>query len=151
MPFGDYTLLLSHEGGLWAFGYNRQGQLGLGHTNNQLEAVEVDWSGPQPVQVDWGEEHSLVLDVEGGVWEAGRSWSSSSSPTFQQVQELPYIALVAAGTSRTGLSWAHSLPQRVEGFPPLIKVTCFHYGVILVDSQGGIFSSGDNCNGTLSG
>ena len=49
MPFGSHTLLLSLEGALLAFGYNIEGQLGLGHKNNQLTPATVPWKGPQPV------------------------------------------------------------------------------------------------------
>ena len=215
MPSGLHTLLLSLEGGLLAFGSNREGQLGLGHKRDIWNPVEVPWDGPEVVQVDWGWEHSLVLDAEGGVWEAG---CSQSSPSFQRVLELPCIAFVAAGeyhsaaidiegglwvwTSRTDLSWASSLPQRVEGIPPVTKVACgisslvaeaeeglwvlgdnskgqlglghtkkvlqptlvqvehlsegplrclaaLHEGVILIDSEGGVFSAGDNYFGQL--
>ena len=218
MPFGWHTLLLSLEGGLLAFGDNSRGQLGLGHRNTQWKPVEVPWKGPQPVQVDWGDAHSLVLDAEGGVWEAGSSPSSSPSLTFQRILGLPCIALVAAGpshsasidtegglwvwTRKDSLSWACSLPQRVEGLPAIIKVACgcnflvaeaeeglwvlgnnykgqlglghtnsalqptlvqvedlsegplrclaaLSEGVIFIDSQGGVFSAGDNYNGQL--
>ena len=98
-------------------------------------------------------------------------------------------------TSETDLSWARSLPQRVEGLPPLLKLACgcnffvaeaeeslwilgnhgngqlaphptivraeerskgplrdlatLRNGVILIDSQGGVFSAGDNSDGQL--
>ena len=218
MPFGSHTLLLSLEGGLLAFGRNNDGQLGLGHKNDQWKPVKVPWSGTEPVQVDWGDAHSLVLDAEGGVWEAGSSPSSSPSLTFQRILGLPCIALVAAGpshsasidtegglwvwTRKDSLSWACSLPQRVEGLPAIIKVACgcnflvaeaeeglwvlgnnykgqlglghtnsalqptlvqvedlsegplrclaaLSEGVIFIDSQGGVFSAGDNYNGQL--
>ena len=67
------TRSFSLEGGLCAFGLNNEGQLGLGHRKTPSQAVEVFWNGPQPVQVDWGWFHSLVLDAEGGVWEVGRA------------------------------------------------------------------------------
>ena len=165
MPLGDHTIVLSLEGGLWAFGWNNCGQLGLGHMNDkQLQPAEVIWNGPQPVQVDWGCYHSLVLDAEGGVWEAGRSRSSSLSHTFQRVLELPLIALVAAGkshsaaldtkgglwvwTSETSLPWASSLPQRVEGFPPLIKVACGN-NFLVAEAEEGLWVLGDNSKGKL--
>ena len=61
MPFGRHTLLLSVEGALLAFGHNKEGQ--LGHKNKQLTPATVPWKGPQPVQVDCGSQHSLVLDT----------------------------------------------------------------------------------------
>ena len=161
MPLGNHTLLLSLEGGLWAFGGNNVGQLGLGHKNKQWQPVEVPWNGPQPVQVDWGWQHSLVLDAEGGVWDAGLSRSFSPSLIFQQVPELPCITLVAAGlshsaaidtegglwvwTNETDLSWAHSLPQRVEGIPPLITVACGCN--FLVAEAEDLWVLGDNSKG----
>ena len=104
MPLGHHTLL-SLEGDLWAFGSNDESQLGLGHKNDQMQPTRVPWDGPEPVQVDWGYAHSLVLDAEGGVWEAGRSRFSC---TFQKILELPPITLVAAGV-------AHSAAIDTEG------------------------------------
>ena len=165
MPFGCHTLLLSQEGDLLAFGNNDEGQLGLGHKNNQLTPAKVSWNGPQPVQVDCALEHSIVLDAEGGVWEAGNNRISPSSLTFQRVPELPPIALVAAGyahsaaidikgdlwvwaCSAAGLSWASLLPQRVEGLPPLIKVACGN-NFLVAEADEGLWVLGDNSQGQL--
>jgi alpha-tubulin suppressor-like RCC1 family protein len=164
MPFGAHTLLLSQGGGLWAFGYNRYYQLGLAHKKKQREPVEIPWDGSQPVQVDWGRKHSLVLDAEGGVWEAGRSRSSSSLLTFQRAPELSCITFVAAGdshssaidsegglwvwTDRTYLSWASPLPQRVEGLPPILKVAC-GCDFLVAEAEEGLWVLGDNSEGQL--
>ena len=162
MPFGNHTILLSLEGDLWAFGYNSEGQLGLGHNSERLE--KVPWKGPQPVQVDWGVFHSLVLDAEGGVWQAGTSRFSTSPLTFERVPEVPPMALVAAGISHSAaldtegglwvwtckddLSWALSLPQRVEGLPPLLKVAC-GFNFLVAEAEEGLWVLGDNSKGQL--
>jgi alpha-tubulin suppressor-like RCC1 family protein len=164
MPFGHHTLLLSEEGGLWAFGCNSSGQLGLGHKNHQWQPVQVPWSGPKPVQVDWGIQHSLVLDAEGGVRETSHSQDSPSTHLFQHVPGLPLITHVAAGASHNAaldtegglwvwaskdhLSWARSLPQRVEGLPPLLKVAC-GCDFLVAEAEEGLWVLGDNSFGQL--
>ena len=164
MPFGSFTLLLSLEGALLSFGRNSKGQLGLGHRIDQFTPATVPWKGPQPVQVDWGWYHSLVLDAEGGVWQAGSSCFSTSPLTFERIPGVPPMALVAAGTSHSAaldfegglwvwtceedLSWAHSLPQRVEDLPPLLKVACGE-NFLVAEAEEGLWVLGDNEEGQL--
>ena len=162
MPFG-HTLLLSLEG-LLAFGYNGKGQLGLGHTNDQFTPATVPWKGPQPAQMDWGFNHSLVLDVEGGVWQAGLSHFSASPLTFERVPEVPSMTLVAAGfnhsaaldtegslwvwTSTEDLSWSTSVPQRIEGLPTILKVACGN-NFLVAEAEEGLWVLGNNYKGQL--
>ena len=164
MPFGHHTLLLSLEGGLWAFGDNDEGQLGLGHKRHQWKPAKVPWNGPQPVLVDWGDSHSLVLDAEGGVWEAGIYWYPSLSFTFKRIPNLPCIALVTAGeyhsaavdtegclwvwTSGTVLPWAQNLPHKMEGLPPLLKVAC-GCNFLVAEAEEGLWVLGSNSKGQL--
>ena len=165
MPFGQHTLLLSLEGDLFAFGCNDEGQLGLGHEIDQLEPVKVPWNGPQPVQVDCGCESSLVLDAEGGVWDAGNSRAASSSLTFQRISELPQITMIAAGSNTISAAldidggvwvwtndadspWAKGVPKQVKGFPPLTKLACGD-DFIVAEGQGGLWVFGDNTYGQL--
>ena len=121
--------------GYWA---TTSGQLSLGHTNSalQLTPATVPWKGPQPVQVEWGGEHSLVLEAEGGVWQAGSSRFSASPLTFERVPEVPPMTLVAAGfshsaslntegglwvwTCKEDLSWAR-LIVKLFAFPKLAE------------------------------
>ena len=220
MPHGYHTLLLLEEGGsLVGFGRNKQGQLGLGHCEDQLVPVIVPWDGPRPVQVEWGRQHSLVLDEEGSVWEAGRFCSASTSATFRPIEGLPAMATIACSaflsaaldmngalwvwTSNQQLMWASAVPSQVVGIPILSKVACggsflvgetsegvlwvlglngrgqlglghtdevkeptivqsfgsaegpsrslgaFYEGIVLIDSEGVVFTAGDNDEGQL--
>ena len=52
-------------------------------------------------------------------------------------------------TSKTDLSWAHSLPQRVEGLPPLLKVACGNSFLVAEAEDSGLWVLGTNSNGQL--
>jgi alpha-tubulin suppressor-like RCC1 family protein len=164
MPLGEHTLLLTVKEGLLAFGCNFAGQLGLGHTNSQWDPEEVPWEGPAPFQVDWGGAHSLVLDEEGCVWEAGLSRCSCSFLTFQRVPELPIIILISAGnqisaaldkegvvwvwTSSSDLPWASSTPKPVEGLPWAYKVACGDR-FLVAEANDCLWLLGNSKNGQL--
>ena len=106
MPFGYHTLLLS-EDGLLAFGGKPQQN---GDEKMPDVPHQVPWVGPPVEKVDWGRLHSLVLDSQGGVWEAGTSGIENSSFTsnFRQVEGLPQISQIAAG-------YDHSAAIDMEG------------------------------------
>ena len=165
MPLGYHTLLLA-ETGLVAFGLNSDGQLGLGHKGSSETLSEVPWVGPRPTQLDWGLLHSLVLDVEGGVWETGRVRSPFDSIlTFQKVNELPPITQLAAGyqhsaaldmngglwvwTSKSSLEWASHVPSLVKGFPPLQSIVCGEDFLIGEAFGGAVWGIGANSAGQL--
>ena len=161
MPLGDLTILVSVEGDLLVFGANGSGQLGLGHERVQKEPATVAWKGPKVLQVDWGNEHSLVLDVEGGVWESG---SSSVNSVFHRIEGLPFITQVAAGydhsaaldrsgalwvwTLNTGLSWATPTPKRLECVSVFSKVACGRQ-FLVAEAKEGLWVLGDNSKGQL--
>ena len=122
-----------------------------------------------------GESHSTAIDTEGGLWvwtcEEDCSWATSLP---QRVQSLPPVIRVALGCyffvaeAEEGL-WVLGrneygqlgLGQTTEALEPtLVEVRdcskgplrCLaaqNTGVILIDSQGGVFSSGDNGVGQL--
>ena len=166
MPFGNHTLLLDLEGELWAFGANSFGQLGVGSKDKVCVPTKVSWNGPKPVQVDGGLVHSLVLDEEGGVWEAGRSRAAPYPTTFQLVTDLPPVSRVAAGychsaavdingalwvwtNAQTDLQWASCTLTRVEGLPPVQKVVCGRNFLLAEAQEGGFWVLGDNPDGQL--
>ena len=165
MPFGFHTLLLTHEGGLLGFGRSMEGQLGLGHQHNRSEPVEIPWNGPRAVQVSCGELHSLVLDEEGGVWEAGLPQTINFEPlVFKQVMALPLVTQIAAGekhsavldvdgnlwwwTARSLIEWAPKAPERVPNLPYLFKLASGG-DIIVAEAEEGLWVFGSNSQGQL--
>jgi hypothetical protein len=95
MPYGYHTLLVSNDG-LLAFGGKPQWE---GDMKMPDVPHQVPWVGPPLIKVDWGRSHSLLLDSEGGVWEAGTSGVENSEFTsnFRRVEGLPEITQISAG------------------------------------------------------
>lgn len=68
---GSYhSLALQPDGTLWAWGYNYNGQLGLGDTTDRNAPTRV---GTGFVSVAAGQYHSLGLKADGTLWAWGRN------------------------------------------------------------------------------
>ena len=126
------------------------------------EPLVVPWEGPRPVQVDWGSRHSLVLDEEGGVWEAGLSRSQTTSQaiqTFQRAKEIPPATFVSAGyfhsvaldtngtlwvwTSCNYQSWS-SLAMPIANLHPIVRVAGGINFLLAEDDRGDIWVIGNS-------
>ena len=69
---GDTTFIIKTDGSLWATGYNRYGQLGLGDTTNRNTFTQVTTNINNDVkQVACGFGQSLVLKNDGSLWGCG--------------------------------------------------------------------------------
>ena len=74
---GSYhSLAIKKDGSLWAWGYNREGQLGDGTAGNyhhKSTPVRVgaanDWKA-----ISAGGEHSLAIKTDGSLWAWGSNW-----------------------------------------------------------------------------
>lgn len=109
-----YTLGVKADGSLWAWGYNAQGQLGLGDTNERYTPVQVgtatDW-----VVVAAGDFHSLALKADGSLYAWGRNDSGQLglgdttnhyTPTYVGTG---YVAVAGAQTHSLGIKADGSL------------------------------------------
>ena len=72
-----HSLFLDYENILWGYGYNKYGQLGLGHTNpskDKLPAANDYFSSNKHIiitQISCGAHHNLILDDNGNVYSFG--------------------------------------------------------------------------------
>ena len=66
-----HTVLLKEDGTLWAAGYNFNGQLGLGDTEDRNSFTEVKNAGSGIIAVAAGNYHTVILKNDGSVWTTG--------------------------------------------------------------------------------
>ena len=69
-----HTALLKEDGTLWVAGYNFNGQLGLGDTEDRTSFTEVTDIGSQARSIAAGDNHTVVLKNDGSVWAAGSNF-----------------------------------------------------------------------------
>ena len=68
----SHSLILTQEDGVFSFGSNRHGRLGLGDRYSRLRpSVIKDLNDVDIIQVSAGDAHSLVLTSEGDVYSFG--------------------------------------------------------------------------------
>ena len=98
-----HSMVIMHDGSVWAAGWNQQGQLGDGSASSKNNFIQVLPS--DVVAIAAGTYHSMVVKRDGSVWAAGwndsgqfgdGSATSSSSKSFVKVFSAGAMA-VAAG------------------------------------------------------
>jgi alpha-tubulin suppressor-like RCC1 family protein len=109
-----HTLAIRDRGTLWAWGYNGDGELGLGIPGDQTIPTRVG-EGMNWVAVTGGGWHALGLQADGTLWAWGNNFSgqlghegTESHTTPIQVGTATDWAVVAAGGE-------HSLGCRADG------------------------------------
>ncbi|MDR0473402.1 MAG: hypothetical protein LBH43_07010 [Treponema sp.] len=89
-----HTVILKNDGTVWAAGYNFNGQLGLGNTEDTVQFTQVRSIGAGSSAVAAGNYHTVILKSDGTVWSAGENfygqlgWSDAADRNqFAQVQD----------------------------------------------------------------
>ena len=121
------TITLSNDGTLHSFGYNAQGQLGLGHHKDVTLPTPIP-NLPKITQISCGTNFTVCVDCEGFMWSFGEN-------DFGQLG--------------TGKAKKLYVPHKIGGIPPVISVSCgaSHTLIITVDSN--LWSCGYNDFGQL--
>jgi len=122
-----FSLGIKEDGTLWSWGFNSQGQLGIGST--------VDVSAPTQVGTDdaWvavsaGFLHSLGLKADGSLW----AWGNNISGRLGDGTTTSRLSPVQVGAER---SWA--------------AVAAGWYHSLAISSAGSLWAWGDNTDGEL--
>ena len=108
----DFTLALTEEGAVWAWGLNELGRLGIGYTNTAIQSAPVRLVGfdadsnAQVTAIAAGAFHSAVVKSDGSVWSWGwfyHQLNSGQGPQAEwepvEVLGLPSVVAVTAGDS----------------------------------------------------
>jgi alpha-tubulin suppressor-like RCC1 family protein len=109
----QHSLACTLKGDVYAWGENRDGQLGLNSNISQLRPVRVEYhiSGKRIRKVAAGAQHSLCLTVRGDVyaWGQGKDGqlglgknASESRPMLIQVLQGKIVTDIAAGENHSG-------------------------------------------------
>jgi alpha-tubulin suppressor-like RCC1 family protein len=69
-----HTVILKNDGSVWASGYNFNGQLGQGNTEDQTSFTRVEDAGTGVVAAAAGNYHTVILKADGSVWTAGQNY-----------------------------------------------------------------------------
>jgi alpha-tubulin suppressor-like RCC1 family protein len=124
----NHSMALDTNGEVWCWGYNEQGQLGIGDYSNRLTPQHLPLDFPA-VAIGCGGCHSLVLDKNGDVWGFG----------FNGNGEL------GSGDSQNRL-----IPGKIEiGCGKVTSISCGYNHSIVLNQKGECWIWGFNAYGQL--
>lgn len=128
----NHTVALDNQGTIWTWGDNWSGQLGNATKIRELRPVRLDLPNlPQFVAITAGASHTAALDSEGKVW----TWGLNAHGQL--------------GDGQGGTLNAYSdTPQRLN-LTGITAITAGRDYTIVLDSEGAIWTWGDNWSGQL--
>ena len=175
---GYFTVCVDCEGFMWSFGDNRCGQLGTGNTTNFIVPQQI-LSIPPVLSVSCGYEHTLIVTTDSNLWSCGRNecgqlcLGNDESQIKPQKTSFANIAKISTGTihslfqndkgeifscgsnqlGQCGLGHCNSpqiTPSLIPNIPSnIVQFVCGGSQSFFLDSEGNVFSVGDNYSGNL--
>lgn len=130
----NFTMALTDNSGLWTWGDNSQGQLGLGTSAGTAVTLPSAVQGSQNIVAIAAENlHALSLDKDGTV----RAWGDNSS------------GQLGSGTAPDGNTYDNVFPGIVNGLPKAAVIgTGFNFSFV-VGADNTLWAMGNNAYGQL--
>ena len=122
-----HTITLSNDGTLHSFGYNRFGQLGLGHKNDVSLPTRIS-NLPKISKISCGGKFTVCVDYEGFMWSFGEN---------------------NAGQLGIGNKGNFNGPQKILEIPPVVSISCGFSHTLIITSDSNLWSCGNNNFGQL--
>ena len=139
----DFSLVVTEHGDLYAFGTNRNGQLGLGTTTNQLLPALVDrvqaFAGEEAVSVSCGYAHSACVTRGDNLF----VWGCNEQG--QLGLEIPTASTAGSHNIVRPLA----VPRALFNNAPVRMVACGKRFTLVLTKHGGVWSAGANQSGQL--
>ena len=125
----DFSLFQNNKGEIFACGYNRYGQCGLGHFNESQITPSLIHSVPSNiVHFVCGGYQSLFLASEGNVFSVGHNYF---------------------GELGLGHNTNQNVLNKIANLPPIKTISCMTSSCYLIDFEGNLWSFGANEWGQL--
>ena len=122
-----HTITISNDGTLYSFGYNYQGQLGLGHYKEVSLPTPIS-NLPKISLISCGFRFTVCVDYEGFIWSFGENdW----------------------GQLGTGNKTNFNVPQKILDIPPVHSVSCGYVHTLIITSDSNLWGCGYNEYGQL--
>ena len=173
-----FTVCVDHEGFVWTFGKNDCGQLGTGNTT-QFYVPQKLQNIPPVVSVSCGESHTLMITNDSDLWSWGRNsdgqlyHGDTEDRSIPQKTSFSNISKTSAGSSHSlfqnnngeifscgknkegqcGLGHCNDpqiTPSPIPNTPSnIVQFVCGSSQNLFLDSDGNVYSVGDNYFGQL--
>ena len=173
-----FTVCVDYEGFMWSFGSNYAGQLGTGNKtkfNVPQKILEI----PPVLSVFCGGLHTLIITTDSNLWSCGNNMYGQLCHGNKEKQLKPRqtsfsnISKISAGTHHSlfqnykgeifscgcnehgecGLGHFNHpqiTPNLILNAPSnIVQFVCGYFQSLFLDSEGNVFSVGDNTKGQL--
>jgi RHS repeat-associated protein len=121
----NHSIAIRLDHSVWAWGYNRSGQLGIGSNSSQRNPVPVM---DDVKSISGGSSHTLSLKLDRSVWSFGNN---------------------SYGQLGINNNESSNIPVKIETLNDIVEISCGAYHSLALKNDGSVWSWGYNSQGQL--